>query len=331
MVKTQPAAVVPEANSQHVSWESFKTAVGVEPVAQEAPAEVPETSVEDPTQFKDDPVERQQLAHIMRQAIAAGLSDAPAFAQMEEHIAAGRFSRSSYIVMWTERLQIAGIQLKTQLLMPDSNAMSASELRDPSLASSSGPRERTRLADLLAYERGKRGLPNPVEPALGGELLPLEGPPEQCQDAAPDAASSLDGMGAAQPNARATQVLQGPVYEGFTLPAREGARRVLVTGASSGIGLRAAIAFLQKGDLVAMVSRSMSPALLPTLLPAELVPFAVAISADLTLEEGCAAAAQEATGALGGRLDILVNAAGATRLGCASPTPQSKNSSGTWM
>ena len=58
---------MPEANSQHVSWESFKTAVGVEPVAQEAPAEVPETSVEDPTQFKDDPVERQQLAHIMRQ------------------------------------------------------------------------------------------------------------------------------------------------------------------------------------------------------------------------------------------------------------------------
>ena len=109
------------------------------------------------------------------QAVAAGLIDQKDVNQMEEHIGQGRFSRqcesplhstvlrslltkvlalvAAYIAMWTERLQIAGIRLKTQLLsqvptMPQSG---------PDLALDT-PRDRPRLSNRLAYEREKRGM-----------------------------------------------------------------------------------------------------------------------------------------------------------------------------
>ena len=120
------------------------------------------------------------------------------------------------------------------------------------------------------------------------------------------------------------------------MPTRPGARRVLVTGASSGIGLQAALAFLQGGDTVAFVSRSMDEARLRALVPANLSDFATAVrlvdpavclnphrtphprqvAADLTMEQECTRAVAEAVTALGGHLDVLVNGAGATRLAC---------------
>merc|ERR1712216_375012 len=89
------------------------------------------------------------------------------------------FTRASYIQMWTERLQIAGVQLKTQLLFPE-EVGAAKEIQQPnphpatnSAAPPQGcrppsPRTRTSLASMLAYEREKRGIAsNPGTPRQG--------------------------------------------------------------------------------------------------------------------------------------------------------------------
>jgi 3-oxoacyl-[acyl-carrier protein] reductase len=82
-------------------------------------------------------------------------------------------------------------------------------------------------------------------------------------------------------------------------------RRALVTGASSGIGLGIAEAFLAQGMHVAVQYRSNRGA--AEALAARF-PGAVAIGAELGTEEGCVACVREAARALGG-LDQLVHAA----------------------
>lgn len=87
-------------------------------------------------------------------------------------------------------------------------------------------------------------------------------------------------------------------------------KRVIVTGASSGIGLSTAERFLTAGAKVALVSRRKSE--LVTTDPHRSNAFA--ISADLTDEtqtESCMAQAAEALGGL----DVLVNAAGILKSG----------------
>jgi len=81
-------------------------------------------------------------------------------------------------------------------------------------------------------------------------------------------------------------------------------RRVLVTGASRGIGRAIATAFAERGDRVAIHHRG-SPARLDD-LPGE---GHVAVQADLSDPEEVRRAVDEAAGALGG-LDVLVNNAG---------------------
>jgi NAD(P)-dependent dehydrogenase (short-subunit alcohol dehydrogenase family) len=89
-------------------------------------------------------------------------------------------------------------------------------------------------------------------------------------------------------------------------------RTVLVTGASKGIGLACAAAFLREGARVAMVSRSRAnlEAGIATLAPSAARPHAIV--ADLTRAEEAARAVEEAEAALG-PLDVLVNSAGAAR------------------
>ncbi|WP_227012614.1 MULTISPECIES: SDR family oxidoreductase [unclassified Pseudonocardia] len=90
-------------------------------------------------------------------------------------------------------------------------------------------------------------------------------------------------------------------------PAREplSARRVLVTGASAGIGESTARALTARGARVALVARRGERL---AELAAEL-PGAVAVPADLTDDAAAAAAVHTAADAFGG-LDAVVNAAG---------------------
>jgi NAD(P)-dependent dehydrogenase (short-subunit alcohol dehydrogenase family) len=86
---------------------------------------------------------------------------------------------------------------------------------------------------------------------------------------------------------------------------------VLVTGASKGIGLACAAAFLREGARVAMVSRSQAN------LDAALASLGgtsrpVTIAADLSRSDEAARAVDAAQAALG-PLDVLVNSAGAAR------------------
>jgi NAD(P)-dependent dehydrogenase (short-subunit alcohol dehydrogenase family) len=88
-------------------------------------------------------------------------------------------------------------------------------------------------------------------------------------------------------------------------------KAVLVTGASKGIGLACAQAFVREGARVALVSRSRAN------LDAALARFdasgrPVAIAADLTRADEAQRAVDEAEAALG-PLDVLVNSAGAAR------------------
>src|SRR5205085_1627167 len=89
-------------------------------------------------------------------------------------------------------------------------------------------------------------------------------------------------------------------------------RSVLVTGASKGIGLACAAAFLREGARVAMVSRSRAnlDAGIATLAPSAARPHAIV--ADLSRADEAARAVEEAEAALG-PLDVLVNSAGAAR------------------
>ncbi len=89
-------------------------------------------------------------------------------------------------------------------------------------------------------------------------------------------------------------------------------KAVLVTGASKGIGLACAAAFVNEGARVAMVSRSRAnlEAALARLAPARTPPFLIV--ADLARADDAARAVDEAEAALG-PLDVLVNSAGAAR------------------
>lgn len=84
-------------------------------------------------------------------------------------------------------------------------------------------------------------------------------------------------------------------------------RRFLVTGASSGIGLAAARAFLEQGCLVAAHFRSGRGA--AESLQRDHPGRAYAVAADLSTEEGCCAAVAGATEAMGG-LDGVIHSAG---------------------
>lgn len=92
--------------------------------------------------------------------------------------------------------------------------------------------------------------------------------------------------------------------------SRLAGRRVLVTGASSGIGAATARALAGAGARVALLARRAE--LLAEL--ADTVPGAVAVPADLTDDDAAAAAVEQAAGRLGG-LDALVNAAGVFHAG----------------
>jgi NAD(P)-dependent dehydrogenase (short-subunit alcohol dehydrogenase family) len=89
-------------------------------------------------------------------------------------------------------------------------------------------------------------------------------------------------------------------------------RSVLVTGASKGIGLACAAAFLREGARVALVSRSRAnlDAGIASLAPSAAKPHAIV--ADLSRADEAARAVEEAEAALG-PLDVLVNSAGAAR------------------
>jgi len=84
-------------------------------------------------------------------------------------------------------------------------------------------------------------------------------------------------------------------------------KRVLVTGASSGIGLSCAEAFLGQGARVVLHFRSGRAAAERT--AAAYPGRAFAVGADLATEEGCVALVEKAAELLGG-LDVLVHSAG---------------------
>jgi NAD(P)-dependent dehydrogenase (short-subunit alcohol dehydrogenase family) len=88
-------------------------------------------------------------------------------------------------------------------------------------------------------------------------------------------------------------------------------KAVLVTGASKGIGLACARAFVREGARVAIVSRSRSN-LDAALAHFEAASRPVAIAADLVRVDEAERAVDEAEAALG-PLDVLVNSAGAAR------------------
>jgi len=214
----------------------------------------------------------------------------------------------AYIAMWTERLQIAGIQLKTQLLAQPVGPQATLD------TAQDAPRDRQRLSNRLASEREKRGLS--TQPISQQHLS--QQPLEVFSDQGVDQGAIREGRPFNKgPASLSHSAARSPSR---TVPHRAGARRVLVTGASSGIGLRSALSFLQGGDTVALVSRSIDEAKLRALVPANLSDFATWVAADLTTEHECARAVDEAVAALGGHLDVLVNGAGATRLGCGIAT-----------
>lgn len=86
-------------------------------------------------------------------------------------------------------------------------------------------------------------------------------------------------------------------------------KRVLVTGASSGIGQACAQAFLEQGSRVALHYHTGSVQALATHHPKS----AVAIRGDLATERGCVAVVEGAVQALGS-LDVLVGSAGIWRV-----------------
>jgi NAD(P)-dependent dehydrogenase (short-subunit alcohol dehydrogenase family) len=88
----------------------------------------------------------------------------------------------------------------------------------------------------------------------------------------------------------------------------DGARTAIVTGAGRGIGAAIARALDASGHRVALVARNTSEL---DEVAAELVHDPVVITADLGTHDGPPAAVTRALSAFGGRLDVLVNNAGA--------------------
>ena len=85
-------------------------------------------------------------------------------------------------------------------------------------------------------------------------------------------------------------------------------KRVLISGASSGIGTACAEAFLAQGSRVGLHYNTGSVQTLSQRFPALAVP----VRGDLGTEEGCISVVQQAAAALGG-LDVLVCSAGVWR------------------
>jgi NAD(P)-dependent dehydrogenase (short-subunit alcohol dehydrogenase family) len=96
-------------------------------------------------------------------------------------------------------------------------------------------------------------------------------------------------------------------------PRRLADRRVLITGASSGVGLEAARRFAEEGARLALVGRS-EDTLAQVIAEHGLDAVAIAIAADVTDRERIDAAIAEAVEALGG-LDVVVSNAGVAVFG----------------
>jgi clavulanate-9-aldehyde reducatase len=93
-------------------------------------------------------------------------------------------------------------------------------------------------------------------------------------------------------------------------------RRVLVTGASSGIGAAVATAVVEAGGRAALLARNADRL---SALAARLGPNSVAVACDITDEEAVPAAVDDAAKRLGG-LDALVNSAGLFSMGPVADT-----------
>jgi NAD(P)-dependent dehydrogenase (short-subunit alcohol dehydrogenase family) len=95
------------------------------------------------------------------------------------------------------------------------------------------------------------------------------------------------------------------------------ARGVIVTGASSGIGLGIALKFLSEGDDVVLVGRSLDR--LKQAIPDGFQAKGRAhfLAKDVSTLEGCRGVMEEGVKLLGGGLNILVNNAGAGKFGLA--------------
>lgn len=99
------------------------------------------------------------------------------------------------------------------------------------------------------------------------------------------------------------------------MPERElTGKAALVTGASKGIGRAVAERLAREGAAVAVVARSQDTLGAVAQAIAAAGGRAVAIAADLSDEDGCRRAAEEACARLGG-VDVLVNCAGDTKAG----------------
>lgn len=103
--------------------------------------------------------------------------------------------------------------------------------------------------------------------------------------------------------------------EPSSTPGRLAGRRVVVTGAASGIGRATALLFAREGARLALFDRDASG-----LAHTAQQTGGIAIEVDVSNETSVAAAAQRAAAALGG-IDGVVNAAGIMRIGPMEATP----------